>query len=292
MIPIGQARLAGNLNADEMVMLAGKQYPMDKAKRVYEKLTQPRDSSLVYDGSRIVQRSEHYHESPNIIGDAVLRSGDIPITKVDFIRRDPNSGDWNLFEPENPAPIPTRELINLKRNFDRYTQQNPGVYSNTPISEHRAKAYRKQGFVDVNPDKTAQQVLDARRFQNSPAVQDLLSVMDRVNSKPSAYMTQETAELLPLALEASRANQIERRAAKLQAQQAVNLVDAAIDTPVIAATPQQRAKFVINKATGEAQSFIDRGEGYVPYKTMSIEDARTAYAKARDAGWGVEHEMV
>lgn len=280
MIPIGQARLAGNLNADDMVMLAGKQYPMDKAKRVYEKLTQHN-----------VNDYDIYHESPNIRGYAKSTFDDVPILDIRFVRKDSN-GNWSYQTPEN-LPVPTRELIDLKRNFDKFAQQNPAIYSNTPTSEHRAKAYRKQGFVDTEPESgyANLQVKDARRFQNSPAVQDLYSVMDRT-ALTNEFINPDTFEKISSALEKSRANQLEQKAAKLQAQQAVNLVDAAIATPVIAATPQQRAKFVINKATGQAESFIDRGEGYVPYKTMSIEDARTAYAKARDAGWGVEHEMV
>jgi len=68
----------------------------------------------------------------------------------------------------NNQPKPTKEMINMARQFNDYTITPEGarLYYNIPASEHRAKAYRKQGFEDIRIDdefgSSTKQYLDKR----------------------------------------------------------------------------------------------------------------------------------
>lgn len=61
-------------------------------------------------------------------------------------------------------PAPTRELVQMSRAFNDYSNSPDGarLYYNTPASEHRAKAYRKQGFEDIANEEEVRQYLDKR----------------------------------------------------------------------------------------------------------------------------------
>lgn len=215
-VQLAQPRMAGNLVNDGMISLAGKEYPLERAKRVYEKLTNTKGAFV----------KDNYHEGPNLKGTVTSRHIEgIPTGYVGFTRRDPNTGDWSYDAPEGEAQVPVRELIDMKRNFDQYKRTNPAIYTNEPISDHRAKAYRKQGFVDVAVDNGGGyplQVIDARRFQNSPAVQELLSAMDRTTMQtafPERDITpyvsaleqsrQATTSPMPTAQDMAQINQVQ-----------------------------------------------------------------------------------
>lgn len=78
----------------------------------------------------------------------------------------------------------------------------------------------------------------------------------------------------------------------LTAAAATGLINNALNSEPIATpiAPSKKAHFVIDKTNGTAQSFIDQGQGLQPYKAMSIDEARSAYSKAKNAGWGVSFE--
>lgn len=78
----------------------------------------------------------------------------------------------------------------------------------------------------------------------------------------------------------------------LTAAAATGLINNALNSEPIAtpSAPSKKAHFVIDKTNGTAQSFIDQGQGLQPYKAMSIDEARSAYSKAKNAGWGVSFE--
>lgn len=66
-------------------------------------------------------------------------------------------------------PAPTRELVQMSRAFNDYSNSPEGarLYYNTPASEHRAKAYRKQGFEDIPNEEEVRQYLDKRPLFNN-----------------------------------------------------------------------------------------------------------------------------
>lgn len=78
-------------------------------------------------------------------------------------------------------PKPAREMIQMSRAFQDYSQSPEGarLYQNTPISEHRAKAYLKQGFqdipvYDIDYDKIInKQFIDNRPYSNQDIVNQL-----------------------------------------------------------------------------------------------------------------------
>lgn len=90
-------------------------------------------------------------------------------------------------------PQPTRELIKLGKSFQDYSNSPDGsrLYSNHPISDHRAKAYRKWGFDSlVNEHGHTAQYLDKRPYADNELINKVYVIGDTfVNGIDTAQLT-------------------------------------------------------------------------------------------------------
>ena len=100
----------------------------------------------------------------------------------------PETG-WNYSSPEElgiatSSPRPMREMAQMARGFQNLLESNQGrgVYTNTPLSAHRGKAYEKVGFEQVVPgSENPAQFLDNRRFKDSKALAEVYLKGDIAN---------------------------------------------------------------------------------------------------------------
>lgn len=161
-----------NQHLDDIITLGGKQYPKEKVARVWQKLHPRIPEGAFYEGKRVV--------------------GSIsPYGQVDFKTHYPETG-WTFESPselgfESIMPPPRQELIAMQRQFKNLLSSPRGkvVYTNDPISSHRAKAYEKIGFSPVPYSSeeemmemnergfSTSQILDNRRFQNIPVIKEM-----------------------------------------------------------------------------------------------------------------------
>lgn len=151
-----------------IVTLNGKQYPREKVARVYAKL----NPELLYEQS-------NFYEGDRVRANVI--SG-----QVGFETYYPETG-WTHESPaelniQTQTPRPTKELIQMSRAFQDLTNSPQGkqLYFNEPLSQRRAEAYEKFGFTQPDPDVNLQ-VLDKRRFANSPTIAELLLTGDRMH---------------------------------------------------------------------------------------------------------------
>jgi len=157
-----------NQHLDDIITLGGKQYPKERIMRVWEKLNPPIPTGVFYSGERV----------KGFIGNA---------GEVSFKTYYPETG-WEYNSRSelgiiSTMPAPRKELIAMSKAFNDLLDSPQGkiVYTNSPISPHRAKAYQKMGFVPATPlDETLAswganhtQKLDNRRFQNLPMVKEM-----------------------------------------------------------------------------------------------------------------------
>jgi hypothetical protein len=71
------------------------------------------------------------------------------------------------------------DLRKLQSDFNEYTSKNPGIYTNTPTTESRAKLYRRVGFKDIAD--SPEQVIDRRAIstEDLPYIQALDGILQR-----------------------------------------------------------------------------------------------------------------
>lgn len=177
----GFPRFTSSSNSDLMVELGGNVYPLSKAERVYKKLTSPRTTGEFFNQERVrgIIRGD---------GGVEFYASWLELATPD------NPEGWSLLSPqergiEQVSPTPQRGLIDMIDAFNRQVK-NPegttrsfgaGLYYNIPISERRSEFYqRRAGFTNINlANKDRRfQVLDNRRFTNSPTIAELLMLGD------------------------------------------------------------------------------------------------------------------
>lgn len=118
-----------------------------------------------------------------------IKSGDYNQDDIydDFFGVDPtkNAKRLEILEAYLQKPKPTKELVAMSRAFNELAENPEGqrLYYNTPISEHRAKAYSKQGFesvpiIDENGKQKKIQLLDKRPFADQEMVNKLYAYGD------------------------------------------------------------------------------------------------------------------
>lgn len=158
-----------NQHLDEII-LAGKAYPKAKVERVYAKLTAPKKPGLFYNANRVRGQID-----PD--GEVIFQTA-YPEFADHF---DPQG--WSLRSPEElgmtrTSPKPIKGMVGMNKAFDALmaSPQGAGLYYNMPLSDHRADAYTKRGFVAAPDDN--RQFLDNRRFRDNPVIAELLATQD------------------------------------------------------------------------------------------------------------------
>lgn len=198
-----------NHHLDPLVRLNGKMYPKSKVDRVYAKLSTPK--------LPFINKNEpnRFYEGDRAIG-YINNSGEY--ARVDFITEWPelaalsnSDATWSYRSPEElgierTSPAPTRDLIKMKRAWVERTRMpdgsirpsGSGLYTNTPLSNHRSDAYLNADFINVDTGNIYNrlQVADLRRGQTNPTLAELYSYKD------AEILKQEMAKALLLNREA------------------------------------------------------------------------------------------
>lgn len=129
--------------------------PREKMGAIYKEQLQP-----VYNELSFRPKPINFYESDQLRGNIAEKG------TVEFVRKYPEIGIESYASPQEmlaeygssmPADkvsilqnykTPTRDLIRLNKSFQDYSNSPEGarLYSNTPYSPHRGKAYEKMGF--------------------------------------------------------------------------------------------------------------------------------------------------
>lgn len=179
-------RFTSGSNLNTMVELGGNVYSLSKAERVYKKLTSPRTTGEFFNQNRvrgIVRRD----------GGVEFYSSWLELATPD------NPEGWSLLSPqergiEQTSSTPRLGLAKMIRAFNNQLKYDDGtikssgsgLYYNIPISERRSEFYRDNTeFVDVSLPEQRFQVLDNRRFTQSPTIAELMILGDAGHLKIS-----------------------------------------------------------------------------------------------------------
>jgi hypothetical protein len=138
---------------EHLVRIGSKLYPKSRVDRIYNKLNAPK-TGVIYDGDRV----KAYSVDGNEIGVATDYGDGFSVNKP--------------YQPDMPPPY--REMGGMLRQFNQYVQQNPGLYSARPASAEGYALSQRMGFLGDE----ARMYLDSRRFQNFPAVNELVGYKD------------------------------------------------------------------------------------------------------------------
>lgn len=141
---------------EHLVRIGNKLYPKSKVERVYNKLSSPPASE--------------FYQSERVQG-WVDPSGDVSVAT----RYPDVNPEFSLYKPDNSQmPPPYREMGGMIREFKDYTQQNPALYTSSPVGAEGNRISDKMGFDNHGGFR----FIDTRRFKNLPAVRELLNQED------------------------------------------------------------------------------------------------------------------